>query len=186
MAIISSYPTITPTSSDLVLVVDTSEDGNPTKTATIGSVNALATAPGILTAEILVTDAQLRTLGTTQVEILPAVAGYSYQMLGLTTQAKNTGNLGDDYDWGTQSAVFSWRTSAPLTSEHRVEIPYTALPSGGFGIIGGIQVGTPVAGNFRVNASLKLGLTSNTNPIITGTPSATWKINVTYRLIETS
>jgi hypothetical protein len=41
MAIISSYPTITPTSSDLVLVVDTSEDGNPTKTATIGSVNAL-------------------------------------------------------------------------------------------------------------------------------------------------
>ena len=48
MAIISSYPTITPTSSDLVLVVDTSEDGNPTKTATIGSVNALATAPSIV------------------------------------------------------------------------------------------------------------------------------------------
>ena len=42
MAIISSYPTITPTSSDLVLVVDTSEDGNPTKTATVGSVIALA------------------------------------------------------------------------------------------------------------------------------------------------
>ena len=42
MAIISSYPTITPTSSDLVLVVDTSEDGNPTKTATIGSVAAFS------------------------------------------------------------------------------------------------------------------------------------------------
>ena len=42
MAIINSYPTVTPTSSDLVLVVDTSEDGNPTKTATIGSVAALS------------------------------------------------------------------------------------------------------------------------------------------------
>ena len=42
MAIISSYPTITPTSSDLVLIVDTSEDGNPTKTATIGSVAAFS------------------------------------------------------------------------------------------------------------------------------------------------
>lgn len=186
MAIISSYPTITPTSSDLVLVVDTSEDGNPTKTATISSVNALATAPGILTAEVLVTDAQLRTLGTAPVEILPAVAGYSYQMLGLSTVTKNTGGAGDDYDWGTQSAVFSWRTTAPLTSEHRVEIPYTALPDGGFSIIGGVQVGTPTAGVFRVNAALKLGVTSSTNPIITGTPNATWKINVTYRLIETS
>ena len=42
MAIISSYPTITPASSDLVLIVDTSEDGNPTKTATIGSVAAFS------------------------------------------------------------------------------------------------------------------------------------------------
>ena len=186
MAIISSYPTITPTSSDLVLVVDTSEDGNPTKTATIGSVNALATAPGILTAEILVTDAQLRTLGTAPVEILPAVAGYSYQMLGLSTVTINAGGSGDDYNWSNQDAVFSWRSSAPFTSEHRVEIPDGVLPSGGFSIIGGIQVGTLTAGNFRVNASLKLSVTSSANPIITGNPSATWKINVTYRLIETS
>ena len=53
MAIISSYPTITPTSSDLVLVVDTSEDGNPTKTATIGSVNALATAASDSSSKLL-------------------------------------------------------------------------------------------------------------------------------------
>jgi hypothetical protein len=38
MAIINSYPTITPTSSDLVLIVDTSEDGNPTKTASVSSL----------------------------------------------------------------------------------------------------------------------------------------------------
>lgn len=41
MAIINSYPTATPTSSDLVLIVDTSVEGNPTKTASIGSVSKL-------------------------------------------------------------------------------------------------------------------------------------------------
>ena len=44
MAIISSYPTITPTSSDLVLIVDTSTDGNPTKTATISGIGSLINA----------------------------------------------------------------------------------------------------------------------------------------------
>jgi len=40
MAIINSYPTVTPTTSDLVLIVDTSEDGNPTKTATISDIQS--------------------------------------------------------------------------------------------------------------------------------------------------
>ena len=190
MAIISSYPTITPTSSDLVLVVDTSEDGNPTKTATIGSVNALATAPDISTAEILVTDAQLRTLGTTQAIILPRPgSGYAYQILGLTTRSRSTGAPSSEfYDWGTQSAVFSWRTTAPLTSEHRVEIPNIYLPKGGGASANAIYVGTPTAGVFRDDAALILGVTSDANPIITPgeDPNATWEINVTYRSIETS
>ena len=185
MAIISSYPTITPTSSDLVLVVDTSEDGNPTKTATVGSINASATAPDILTAEVLVTDAQLRTLGTTRVVILPTPeSGYMYQMLGLTAQALNTGGSGNDYGWGIQDAVFSWRSNAPIASEHRVEIPNGELPSGEIPVAG-VYVGTPIAGSQR-DGAIKLGVTNDTNPIITGNPSATWKINVTYRSIETS
>ena len=189
MAIANSYPVGTVKTEDLILGTSIplagTNDKPVTKNFSVASVLALGSPPNILTATVLVTDAQLRTLGTAPVEILPAVAGYSYQMLGLTTQAKPTGGAGDDYDWGTQSAVFSWRTSAPLTGEHRVEMPYTALPDGGFCIIGVIQVGTPTAGNFRVNVSLKLSVTSSTNPIITGNPSATWKINVTYRLIET-
>ena len=40
MAIINSYPTVTPTSGDLVLIVDTSVEGNPTKTATISSLQS--------------------------------------------------------------------------------------------------------------------------------------------------
>jgi hypothetical protein len=42
MAIINSYPTITPKSGDLVLITDTSTEGNPTKTATVSSINALS------------------------------------------------------------------------------------------------------------------------------------------------
>jgi hypothetical protein len=42
MSIINSYPTITPKSGDLVLITDTSTEGNPTKTATVSSINALS------------------------------------------------------------------------------------------------------------------------------------------------
>ena len=43
MAIINSYPTVTPTGSDLIIGTDVSVEGNPTKTFTIDSINALAT-----------------------------------------------------------------------------------------------------------------------------------------------
>ena len=38
MAIINSYPTVMPSNDDLLLLVDTSVEGNPTKTATVSSV----------------------------------------------------------------------------------------------------------------------------------------------------
>lgn len=41
MAIINSYPSITPTANDLLLICDTSVEGNPTKTASVNSVLAL-------------------------------------------------------------------------------------------------------------------------------------------------
>jgi len=41
MAIINSYPTVTPSSDDLVLIVDTSVEGNPTKTATVSSISSI-------------------------------------------------------------------------------------------------------------------------------------------------
>ena len=72
MAIISSYPTITPTSSDLVLIVDTSTDGNPTKTATIGSVNALATDPGVQVLTKTLTKAEYQALQTTDITLVAA------------------------------------------------------------------------------------------------------------------
>lgn len=41
MAIINSYPSATPTANDLLLICDTSVEGNPTKTASVNSVLAL-------------------------------------------------------------------------------------------------------------------------------------------------
>ena len=42
MAIISSYPKISPSSGDLVLITDTSEINNPTKTTSIADIAAFA------------------------------------------------------------------------------------------------------------------------------------------------
>jgi hypothetical protein len=44
MAIIYSYPTVLPTSDDLVLGTDVNKSGNPTKNFTIGSIIDLVTA----------------------------------------------------------------------------------------------------------------------------------------------
>ena len=185
MAIISSYPTITPTSSDLVLVVDTSTDGNPTKTATVGSMNALATAPNIAVSAVSVTNAQLATLGTVPVEILPSVTGYTYEILGITTYAKNSGGSGDSYNWSASgNAVFYGQGFT--ADDHRLEIPNTYLPSGSFNINADVFAGTPIAGRYRIGAALRLSTTLGVDPTVVLSPNATWTINVTYRLIQAS
>ena len=185
MAIISSYPTITPTSSDLVLVVDTSEDGNPTKTATVGSVNALATAPSIAVSAVSVTNAQLVTLGTVPVEILPSVTGYIYEILGITTYPKNSGSVNDSYNWSASgNAVFYGQGFT--ADDHRLEIPNTYLPSGSFNINADVFAGTPIAGRYRIGAALRLSTTLGVDPTVVLSPNATWTINVTYRLIQAS
>mgnify|MGYP000870962008 CR=1 FL=1 len=137
------------------------------------------------TTEITITDAELRTIGDTPVEILPSVSGYIYQILGATAQAINTGGLGDEYDWQGQDGFISWRNTV-LTNAHRVEIPNNQLPSGGVGVSDSLYVVTPIAGTSRVNSPLIIGVTNNTNPIINigESPSATWKITLTYRLIQ--
>ena len=184
MAIISSYPTITPTSSDLVLVVDTSEDGNPTKTATIGSVNALATAPSIATATFTVTNAQLLTLGTVPVEILPSVTGYIYEILGITGTSINTGGGGNEYNWSaTGGGVFYGQGFA--STQHRVEIPFANLPTGEVSVAQ-TYVATPIAGTFRSGAGINLTTILSANPVVTLTPVAQFVVNVTYRLIKAS
>ena len=53
---------------------------------------------GIETAQVTVTDAQIRTLGTVPVEILPGVTDKIYQIIGLTLQTIGNAGLTDSYD----------------------------------------------------------------------------------------
>ncbi len=75
MAIINSYPTITPTSSDLVLITDVSAEGNPTKTASVGSILSLADSSYIKSDKIQVTAAELKTLHTTPKVLVDVTVG---------------------------------------------------------------------------------------------------------------
>jgi len=90
MAIINSYPTITPKSGDLVIITDTSTEGNPTKTATISSINALNYSPSIdlLQTEVTLTAAQMLSLnGGGSIEVLPAPgAGKLLALMNMMTQ----------------------------------------------------------------------------------------------------
>lgn len=189
MANTRSYPSAAPKSDDLLLGTSmpaaNSNDDPKTVNFSIGQINGLANSPNIVTKTILITDAQLRTIGTAPVEILPMVSGYTYQILGVTAQPINAGGLGDEYDWQGQNGFISWRNTL-LTNAHRVEVPNDQLPSGGGGISDSLYVGTPIAGSSRVSSSLIIGVTNNTNPIVNigENPSATWRINITYRLIQ--
>ena len=138
------------------------------------------------TTEITITNAQLRTIGTVPVEILPIVSGYTYQILDATAQAINTGSLNDEYDWSSQSGVISSRTNSFATI-HRVEIPESELPSGGTGVGAiSVYVATPISGSSRVSSKVYATVTNNIDPIVNlgENPSATWKITLIYRLIQ--
>ena len=146
------------------------------------SINAVSE---IKTAQVTITDAQIRTLGTAPVEILPVVTGYIYEILSATTQSINSGGIGDAYDWSGQSGVISSRESV-FEGLHKVEIPNNRLPSGGGIPDNSLYVGTPVAGYSRTGGSIKVTVTDNIDPTIPvgQTPSAQLLINITYKLTQ--
>jgi len=137
------------------------------------------------TVEITITDAQLRTIGTAPVEILPVVSGHTYQILGVTALAINAGGLNDQYDWSDQSGVISTRTNN-FPTLNRVEIPEDELPSGGIGAASSVYIATPISGTARAGSKVYVTVTDNIDPIENAgeSPSATWKITLTYRLIQ--
>ena len=187
MAIIQSYPTGVPKTGDFLLGTQmptlVGEEAT-TRNFSMASVLALGTAPGIATAKVLVTNAQLLTLGTVPVEILPSVTGYIYEILGITTFAKNSGGSGDSYNWSASGdGVFYGQDFTAV--DHRLEIPNAQLPVGGLSASTSF-VGTPIAGRYRLGAELRLSTTLGVDPTAVLSPNATWTINVTYRLIPAS
>ena len=188
MANTLSYPKATAKSSDLILgtsmpLPNTNNDPR-TVNFSIGQINGLANSPDVATAIFTVTDAQIKTLGTVPVEILPGVTGYVYQILGIATIASGSGGPGDSYIW-TGDGVFYGQGFA--STQHRVEIPNINLPTGQAST-GDTYIATPTAGSWRVDSGVNLSTTTGANPTanIGQNPIATWTINITYRLIQVS
>ena len=189
MAIANSYPVGAVKTEDLILGTSIplagTNDKPFTKNFSVASVLALGSPPNILTATVLVTNTQLATLGTVPVAILPAVTGYIYEILGITTFAKNIGGNNDSYNWSASGdGVFYGQGFTSV--DHRLEVPNAQLPVGGFSIDASVFVGTPIAGKYRIGAALRLSTTLGVNPTVVLSPNATWTINVTYRLIQAS
>ena len=188
MANTISYPKVNAKSSDLVLgtsmPLPSTNDNPRTVNFSISQINGLANSPDIATAKVTITDAQIQTLATVPVEILPAVTGYIYEILGVTTQSINSGGIGDSYEWDNSgNGVIYGRDFQSIY--HRVEIPNANLPDGG-GVTGEPYVATPIAGSFRGGSAVKVSTTLGFNPTkpINESPVAQWAINITYRLIQ--
>ena len=75
MAIINSYPTVTPTGGDLIIGTDVSVEGNPTKTFTIDSLLGLASTSYIKSDKIIITTEELKALHTTPKILVDVTAG---------------------------------------------------------------------------------------------------------------
>lgn len=188
MANTLSYPKAAAKKDDLILgtsmpLPNTNEDPR-TVNFSIAQVNGLANSPDIATAKVTVTNAQIQTLGTVPVEILPAVSGYIYEILGVTTTSANSGGLGDSYDWSASGDGVIYGRGF-LATEHRVEIPNANLPDGG-PLSGDSYAATPIAGSFRHGSRVRVSTTLGINPTIPigQTPVANWVVNITYRLIQ--
>ena len=182
MAIISSYPTIKPTSSDLVLVVDTSEDGNPTKTATVGSINAIAVAPEIVTTKVSITDAQIQTLGTSNVTLvtLPS-SGQAIQIISVAIYPNGTA-LGQNYSF-TGMGVISWDPGSSATS-HKAVIPTTVMDQIGGAAVAGIEIAPISSGDARLGANLLFGTSDDADPTNSGTANGGCDLYITYKILS--
>jgi len=75
MAIINSYPTATPTGSDLILGTDVSVEGNPTKTFTVDSVLGLVSTSYIKSDKVIVSTTELKDLHNTPKVLVDVTTG---------------------------------------------------------------------------------------------------------------
>ncbi len=188
MANTRSYPSATAKSDDLILgtsmPLPNSNDDPRTVNFSVGQINGLANSPNIVTKTILITDAQLRTLGTTDVTLLAlaggSVDGEYVQLISASILTYNVGDVGSTYTWDAAGAFISW---SDLAANNKITIPEGELP------VGGAQVGQPYTiaatdGGYRRGGDLKLG--TATDPVVSGSPNATLTINLTYRLFPQS
>jgi len=188
MANTRSYPKATPKSDDLILGTSmpaaNSNDNPKTVNFSIGQINGLANSPNVVTKTILITDAQLRTLGTTDVTLLTLAGGGGdgeyLQLISASILTYNVGSIGSTYTWDAAGAFISWSDSA---ANNKITIPQGELPIGS-GVVGQPYTIAATDGGYRRGADLKFG--TATDPVVSGSPNATLTINLTYRIFPQS
>ena len=188
MANTRSYPSATPKSDDLVLGTSmpaaNSNDDPRTVNFSIGQINGIANSPNVVTKTILITDAQLRTLGTSDVTLLALAGGTGdgeyLQLISASILTYSGGSIGNTYTWDAAGAFISWSDAA---TNNKITIPQNQLPIGS-GLIGQPYTIAATDGSYRRGADLVLG--TATDPVIVGTPNGTLTINLTYRLFPQS
>lgn len=182
MAIINAYPSITPKGSDLVLISDTSVEGNPTKTATISSINAISTAPTIRTEKFELNDSQIRNLGTSPVVLVPGESGKAVQIISAALRPGGSGGFGSNYVF-TGNGVISWDPDG--SGNHSAEIPISVMDQIGGTAVAGIEAaGATSKGQMRLDSSLLFGTADGLNPTLFGTPIGSCTIYLTYKILE--
>jgi len=126
MAIINSYPTVTPKSSDLVLIVDTSVEGNPTKTATVGSI----LTNSVQHVQRTLTSAELLSFNTYPTEIkLIENPGPNKVIVALNATFKMDYKTGPVYDFN-QDLIFAYVDPDTGGKVVAGNIPFELLNSG--------------------------------------------------------
>ncbi len=130
MARINSYPTVTPTGSDLIIGTDVSVKGNPTKTFTIDSINALATgtpASGtlntipIFTSASAIGDSTIVRSGSGATSLYTFGGGTAINNTSITTDNLTTtgntilGNAGTDTLTVNAASTFAQQVTIPAT-----------------------------------------------------------------------
>ena len=180
MAIINSYPTVTPDNDDLVLIVDTSVEGNPTKTATVGSLQSV-----VQHVQKVITSAELLSFNTYPTEIkLIEAPGPNKAIVALNAAYKLDWITGPTYDFN-QDLRFAYIDGVGITVAG--DLAFQLLNSGpndsyatqDFPQPGGGSVYNPI----RLNSSF--GIANNPGTIVTqGTGILT--IDLLYRIVEFS
>ncbi len=182
MAIINSYPTITPKSGDLVIITDTSTEGNPTKTATIASINAIATAPDVITTKVSITNAQIQTLGTSNIEVIPSQSGQAIQVIAAAIVTTG-GVFGENYTF-TGNGVLSTDPGSASATIHKATFPISAMNEIGGSSIVNFTGGELLEGDMRIGGGLKFGTSDDANPTNSGTANGGCDLYITYKILS--
>lgn len=185
MANISTYPIGTPAPADLIpgTQIFTDENGkthNLTKNFTVSSLNAMVAAPTFVTIRKTVTNAQLKTLGSTPVQVLAVpsgdpqeilqILGVQFYMQGQTAQNKLA--FGNDIEIDLKGVTGSLKYVLPAAVANSTTLGQQ------------FYVPTLTAGYSGFDADL--ALTTSGNPVETGTSTTSLDIWVTYRTIDIS